>query len=58
MTPAPASPPPPPLTSMVVTSTTVSQTVLATFLGVETGLNSHVLTGVEVQTGGETDETG
>merc|ERR550517_1616255 len=37
--------------SMVVTSTTVSETVLATFLGVEVGILSQVFSGTELQTG-------
>ena len=37
--------------SMVVTSTTVSQTVLATFLGLAVGILSQVFSGTELQTG-------
>ena len=37
--------------SMVVTSTTVSHTVLATFLGVEVGILSQVFSGTELHTG-------
>ena len=40
--------------SMVVMSTTVSHTVLGTFLGVDTGTLLHVFTGTDSQMGGET----
>ena len=40
--------------SMVVTSTTVSHTVLGTFLGVVTGTLLQVFTGTDSHTGGDT----
>merc|ERR1712012_593284 len=43
---------------MVVTSTTVSHTVLATFLGVEVGILSQVFSGTELHTGQPADLTG
>ena len=39
---------------MVVTSTTVSHTVLGTFLGVVTGTLLQVFTGTDSHTGGDT----
>ena len=44
--------------SMVVMSTTVWQTVLATFLGVAVGILSQVFSGTELQTGYPADLTG